>query len=350
MLDLVIRGATVVDGTGAPARRGDVGVRAGRIVPVDVDDTAAEVLDADGLVVCPGFVDPHTHYDAQFFWDPLASPSNVHGVTSLVGGNCGFSLAPLHAEDADYLRRMMAKVEGMPLAALEQGVDWVWESFADYLDRLDGRIGVNAGFMVGHCALRRYIMGPDAIGQAATEAQLAEMVRLLHTSIEAGGLGFSTTLSSTHSDGDGQPVASRHAGRDELLALCAAVGEHEGTFLEGAFEGGLDQFSDDEIELVATMAAAARRSINWNVLTVDSSVPQRVPRQLLAADRAAQLGGRVVALTMPVLVPMNMSFGSFCALWLMPGWGDILRLPGDEKKAALADPEVQRGMVERSHS
>jgi N-acyl-D-aspartate/D-glutamate deacylase len=364
MLDLIIRGATIVDGTGTPGRVGDVGVQDGRIVAVAyrdgdgdgdgtdsmIADEAREEVDAAGLVVCPGFVDPHTHYDAQFFWDPLATPSNVHGVTSLVAGNCGFTLAPLHAEDADYLRRMMAKVEGMPLAALEQGVDWGWESFADYLARLDGTLGVNAGFMVGHCALRRYVMGADAIGNEATPEQLAEMVRLLHEAIEAGGLGFSTTLSSTHSDGDGQPVASRHAARDEVLALCAAVGEHEGTFLEGAFEGGLDKFSDDEIELVAAMSAAAGRSINWNVLTVDSAVPDRVGRQLSAADRAAAEGGRVVALTMPVLVPMNMSFGSFCALWLMPGWGDVMRLPFGEKKAALADPEIRRTLVEASHS
>lgn len=352
MLDLLIRGASVVDGTGAPARRAEIGVRAGRIVAVgDAGGEAArETLDAAGLVVCPGFVDPHTHYDAQLFWDPLASPSNVHGVTSVVAGNCGFSLAPLHADDADYLRRMMARVEGMPLAALEQGVTWDWDGFGEFLDRLDGRIGVNAGFMVGHCALRRYVMGADAIGHEASPAQLADMVALLHASLAAGGLGLSTTLSSTHSDGDGQPVASRHASRDELLALCAAVGEHEGTFLEGAFEGGLDRFADDEVELVAAMSAAAGRSINWNVLTVDAAVPDRVPRQLSAADRAAAQGGRVVALTMPVLVPMNMSFGSFCALWLMPGWGDILRLPGAEKRAALADPTVRRGMVERSQS
>ena len=368
MLDLVIRGATVVDGTGTPGRVGDVSVRDGRIVAVThrdpepdagpgpdgdragADEPVADVFDAAGLVVCPGFVDPHTHYDAQLFWDPLATPSNVHGVTSVVGGNCGFTLAPLHATDADYLRRMMAKVEGMPLEALERGVDWQWESFGEYLDRLDNRIGVNAGFMVGHCALRRYVMGADAVGHEASPEQLDAMVRLLHASIEAGGLGFSTTLSSTHSDGDGQPVASRHASRDELLALCAAVGEHEGTFLEGAFEGGLDTFSDDEVELVAAMSAAAGRSINWNVLTVDSSVPGRVPRQLGAADRAAEQGGRVVALTMPVLVPMNMSFGTFCALWLMPGWGDVMRLPLDEKKAALADAEVRRLLVESSHS
>ena len=357
MLDLIIRGATIVDGTGSPGRPGDVGVADGRIVavvdratdPEGITDDAAEVLDADGLVVCPGFVDPHTHYDAQLFWDPLASPSNVHGVTSIVAGNCGFTLAPLHADDADYLRRMMAKVEGMPLAALENGVDWQWETFGEYLDRLDGCIGVNAGFMVGHCALRRYVMGADAIGNEATPEQLDAMVSLLHTSIEAGGLGFSTTLSSTHTDGDGQPVASRHASREEILALCGAIGEHEGTFLEGAFEGGLDTFSDDEIELVAAMSAAAGRSINWNVLTVDSAVPGRVPRQLQAGDRAAAAGGRVVALTMPVLVPMNMSFGTFCALWLMPGWGDVMRLPLEEKKVALADPVIRRTLVDASH-
>jgi N-acyl-D-aspartate/D-glutamate deacylase len=351
MLDLAIRGATIVDGTGSPGRQGDIGVAGGRIVAVGtVDDEAAETLDAGGLVVAPGFVDPHTHYDAQLFWDPLATPSNVHGVTSIVAGNCGFTLAPLRAEDADYVRRMMVKVEGMPLAALETGVDWEWETFAQYLDRLDGAIGVNAGFMVGHCALRRYVMGAAAVGEKATRAQVEAMVGLLHEAIAAGGLGFSTTLSSSHSDGDGQPVASRHAGRDELLALCAAVGQHEGTFLEGAFEGGLDTFSDDEIDLVAAMSAAAGRSLNWNVLTVDSAAPGRVPRQLEAADAAAARGGRVVALTMPVLVPMNMNFGTFCALWLIPGWGDVMRLPLAEKRAKLADPSVRAMLAEKARS
>jgi N-acyl-D-aspartate/D-glutamate deacylase len=354
MADLVIRGATVVDGTGAPSRPGDVEVGGGRIAAVTdpgrADTTGAQVLDGDGLVVTPGFVDPHTHYDAQLFWDPTASPSNVHGVTTIVGGNCGFTLAPLKAADADYLRRMMARVEGMSLAALEQGLDWGWESFGDYLGRLDGNVGVNAGFMVGHCALRRYVMGPDAVGHEATPDQLDVMRRVLHESIEAGGLGFSTTLSSSHSDGDGQPVASRHASRDEVLALCRAVGQHEGTVLEGAFEGGLDQFSDDEIELVAAMSAAAGRSINWNVLTVDSAVPQRVPRQLSAADAAAAQGGQVVALTMPVLVPMNMSFGTFCALWLIPGWGDVLNQPLADKRTRLADPAVRRHLKERATS
>ncbi len=351
MLDLVVRDATLVDGTGAPARRADVGVADGRIAEVGtVEDRGRREIDGEGLMVAPGFVDPHTHYDAQLFWDPSASPSSVHGVTSVIGGNCGFTLAPLHAEDADYLRRMMAKVEGMPLAALEQGVDWNWETFGDYLGRLDGSIAVNAGFLVGHCALRRYVMGAEAVGREATDAELAAMVAELHTAIEAGGLGFSTTLSKTHSDGDGRPVASRWASEAEVLALCAAVGEHEGTTLEGIIDGCLDQFADDEIDLLARMSAAGNRPLNWNVLTVDSRVPQRVPRQLAAGDRAAELGGRVVALTMPVLVPMNMSFLTYCALFMLPGWGEVMSLPVGERIQRLSDPETRAWMNARANS
>ncbi|MEP6623598.1 MAG: amidohydrolase family protein [Acidimicrobiia bacterium] len=351
MFDLVVRGATLVDGTGAPSRRADVAVADGRVAEVGaVEGRGRRELDADGLMVAPGFVDPHTHYDAQLFWDPSASPSSVHGVTSVIGGNCGFTLAPLHAEDADYLRRMMAKVEGMPLAALEQGVDWNWETFGDYLGRLDGAIAVNAGFLVGHCALRRYVMGAEAVGREATDAEVAAMVTELHAAIDAGGLGFSTTLSKTHSDGDGQPVASRWASEAEVLALCAAVGEHEGTTLEGILDGDLDPFDDDEIDLLARMSAAGNRPLNWNVLTVDSRVPQRVPRQLLAGDRAVELGGRVVALTMPVLVPMNMSFLTYCALFMLPGWGEVMGLPVGERMQRLSDPETRAWMNARANS
>ncbi len=352
MLDYLIKGALVVDGTGTPGTVGDVGVRDGRIVAVGtVDEDATETLDASGLVVTPGFVDVHTHYDAQLFWDPFATPSNVHGVTSVLGGNCGFTLAPIRESDADYIRRMMQKVEGMPLEALETGVPWTWESFGEYLDALDGRgIAVNAGFLVGHCALRKYVMGDDAIGGKATDEQLAEMVRVLHESLTAGGLGFSTTLSNTHSDGDGNPVASRHASEDELLALCAAVGEHEGTFLEGIVQGCLDKFADDEIELLAAMTAAAGRPINWNVLTIDSRAPERVPRQLEASKRAREVGGRIVALTMPVLVPMNMSFLTHCALMLIPGWSEVMTLPVPERIAKLSDPAVRADLYAKANS
>ena len=309
MLDVVIKDATVVDGTGTPGRPADVAVQDGRIVAVGtVDDAAAETIDADGLVVTPGFVDPHTHYDAQLFWDPSASSSSLHGVTSVVAGNCGFTLAPLAERDADYTRRMMTKVEGMPLAALEQGVPWNWSTFAEYLDRLDGQVGVNVAFLVGHCALRRHVMGADAVGSEATPDQVAAMVGLLHESLEAGGLGFSTTLSFTHSDGDGQPVASRWASRDEVLALCGAVRDHEGTTLEYVTDGCLRGFRPDEVELMAAMTLAGRRTLNWNVLTVDAKEPDRYREQLAANEHAAAAGGRSIALTMPVLVEMNMSF------------------------------------------
>ncbi|GAA1428510.1 amidohydrolase family protein [Streptomyces thermospinosisporus] len=354
MLDHLIKGVTVVDGTGGPAFTADVGIRNGRIVGVGkVTEPARTSEDAGGLVLTPGFVDPHTHYDAQLFWDPYATPSLNHGVTTVVAGNCGFTLAPLHPgrpEDADYTRRMMAKVEGMSLVALEQGAPWSWQGFGEYLDALEGRIAVNAGFMVGHCALRRYVMGPEAVGGQPTEEQLGAMLRLLHESMDAGAWGLSTTQSSTHSDGDGQPVASRHARPGELLALARAVGEHEGTQLEAIVAGCLDRFSDDEIELLVEMSAAAGRPLNWNVLTVDAAVPDRVPRQLEAGERARKAGGRVVALTMPILTPMNMSLGTFCALNLIPGWGEVLGLPVPERIGKLRDPAVRAEMLRRADS
>jgi N-acyl-D-aspartate/D-glutamate deacylase len=352
MFDLVLRGGTVVDGTGAPGVRADVGVRDGRIVEVGVlDDDAVAVVDADGLLVVPGFVDPHTHYDAQLFWDPMASPSNVHGVTTVIGGNCGFTLAPLDPDDADYLRRMMAKVEGMPLEALENGVEWTWRGFGEYLERVEGKgLGVNAGFLVGHCALRRRVMGKDAVGDVATPEQVDAMRSLLASSLEAGGLGFSTSRAFTHSDGDGEPVPSRHAAPDEVLALCEEVAHHPGTTVEAITDGCLNGFSDDEIDLFARMSATAQRPLNWNVLTVDSTNPAGVERQLSAANRAAELGGRIVALTMPILVGMNMNFSSHCALFLIPGWGDVLRLPRAEAIAKLRDPEVRRELDARAHS
>src|SRR3984957_12176163 len=233
MFDYVIRGGTGIDGTGAPGCRADVGIRDGAIVAVGgVDGEGAIELDATGLMVAPGIVDPHTHYDAQLFWDSSASPSNIHGVTTVIGGNCGFTLAPIKPEDADYIRRMMAKVEGMPLAALEQGVPWNWSTFGEYLAALDGQLGVNAGFLVGHCAVRRHVMGADRADEVATDDEIAAMRALMADSLAAGGLGFSSSQSRTHSDGDGRPITSRHADRREMVALCEEGAAHEGPTLE----------------------------------------------------------------------------------------------------------------------
>jgi N-acyl-D-aspartate/D-glutamate deacylase len=354
MLDHRIVGATVVDGTGAPSFTGDVGVRDGRIVAVVAAGTLAEPahheLDATGLVACPGFVDLHTHYDAQLFWDPLATPSNVHGVTSVIGGNCSFSISPLREADADYTRRMLAKVEGMPLEALERGVPWTWESFGEYLGALDGKVGVNAGFMLGHSALRRFVLGADANRRSATAEELVQLRAVLGDAIAQGALGLSTDVSHSHSDGNGDPVPARGADTAEILALCEETGRWPGTTLEGIFDGASDGFDERELELLPEMSVRANRPLNWNLLVVDAKDPGRIDRHLAVSHRAREVGGRVVALTMPVIVPMNMSFLNYCALNLMPGWGPILGAPVAERMEKLRDLPTRRMMVARANS
>jgi N-acyl-D-aspartate/D-glutamate deacylase len=354
VLDHRIVGATIVDGTGAPAYRADVGIRDGHIVaivaPGSLSEDARETLDATGLVICPGFVDMHTHYDAQLFWDPFAAPSNIHGVTSVIGGNCSFSIAPVQPNDADYIRRMLAKVEGMPLSALEQGVPWSWSTFGEFLDALEGGIAVNAGFMVGHSALRRYVLGAEANFRAATETELNDMRRALGESLEAGALGLSMDCSSSHSDGNGDPVPAKGADHDEILALCEETGRWPGTTLEGIFDGASDGFDEHELDLLPAMSVRANRPLNWNLLVVDARDPDRINRHLAVSKRAREIGGRVIALTMPVIVPMNMSFGNYCALNLMPGWGPIMNSPIPERIEKLRDVATRRMMVARADS
>lgn len=350
--DEIIKGGTVIDGTGTPGRLADIAIRDGKIVTIGkVDGDATIVTDATGRMVMPGVVDVHTHYDAQLLWDPGASPSANHGVTTIIAGNCGFTLAPLRptAAEAEYLQEMMSRVEGMPLPALRT-IDWNWETFEQYLNQFENRISVNAGWMAGHCAIRRYVMGPESVGGEATPEQIEAMVAELRKAIEVGALGWSFTTSGSHSDGDGQPVPSRWASTEEMLAMATEVGKHEGTSLEGIVPGCLDRFADDEIELLATLSAAAKRVMNWNVLTIDSREPDRVGRQVEAFDRAKEIGGRVVALTMPVLVPMNMNFATFCGIWLLPEWENTLRCDIPERIARLQDPATRATLLTASKS
>ncbi len=343
MLDMIIKGGSIVDGTGAAAEPGDVGIRDGRIVAVGaVDEPAAETVDAGGLVVCPGFVDPHTHYDAQIFWDPRTTPSNLFGVTSMIGGNCGFTLAPLGDEsDGEYLKKMMVKVEGMALEALELGVPWNWRTFGEYLDRVaENGTAINVGFLVGHCALRRLVMKDDSVGHEASAQQVEQMRELLKESIQAGGLGFSTGRSFTHNDWDGNPVPSRWAATDEVLELCRETAAHEGTTLEWVADGCLNGFEDDEVELMTRMSVEGQRPLNWNVLTIDSARPEAYRNQIAACEKANSQGAKIVALTMPILVGMNMSLGTFCALHQLPEWKTVFSLEYPERMAKLRDPEV----------
>jgi N-acyl-D-aspartate/D-glutamate deacylase len=350
LLDLVIKGGTVVDGTGAKSFHGDVGINGGRIVAAgEVNDAARRTVSADGLVVAPGFVDPHTHYDGQLFWDPSATPSSWHGVTSVIAGNCGFTLAPLNERDADYTRRMMAQVEGMPLSGLEQGVPWSWETFGQFLHALEGGLAVNAGFLVGHCALRRYVMGED-FARVSTAGELKLIGDLLEDAIASGAIGFSTTRSSTHNDEKGDPVPSRWASEEEVLHLCELVGRHDGMSLEFITEGCLWGFSDEEVELMVQMSLRGRCPLNWNVLSISSEDSERVEHQLEAAARAREAGGRIVALTMPILMVSTQSFLSYGMLQHMPGWFKLLDLDVPEYIRRLKDPAVRAELMEEART
>jgi N-acyl-D-aspartate/D-glutamate deacylase len=349
MLDCRIAGGTVIDGSGAPPRRADVGIRGGRIAAIGaIDEPARSTIDAEGRVVAPGFVDIHTHFDAQAFWDPTLSPSPLHGVTTVVGGNCGFSIAPLTPDAGEYLMRMLARVEGMPLESLAAGVPWDWMHFGEYLERLDGRLAVNAGFLVGHSALRRVVMREEAVGRAARPEEIGAMVELLHRSLAEGGLGFSSSRAPTHNDGDGRPVPSRHATPAELLALAAALRDHPGTSLE--FLPAVGPFRDEDMELMTGMSLAAGRPLNWNVLTVVSYGRDAYLRQLAASDHAAARGARVVALTLPQVMTLRLNFVSGFVLDALPGWNEVLALPLPERRSALADPAVRERLERGARS
>jgi len=351
MLDVAITGGDVIDGTGTPRRRADVGIAGDRVVQIGtLDAEAATTIDATGKVVTPGFVDVHTHFDAQVFWDGALTPSPLHGVTTAFAGNCGFTIAPLSADPADgeYLMRMLARVEGMPLESLRTGVPWNWTSTAEYFDAIDGKLGINAGFMVGHSAIRRVVMGADATTRASSPEELAAMRELLRAGLEAGGLGFSSSWARTHNDADGHMVPSRYASHDELVELARVTGEFEGTSLE--FIPNVGPFEQWAIDVMTDMSSAAQRALNWNVMAVTAGNLQESLTKLEAGDYARKHGGRVVALTVPMSFPIRLSFKSGFVLDAMPGWEDAMLLPIDEKLALFRDRATRDALNAQAQS
>jgi N-acyl-D-aspartate/D-glutamate deacylase len=335
VLDLLLKGGTVVDGTGTTPVTADLGVRQGRIASVGAtDESARRTIDVSGKVICPGFVDVHTHYDAQLLWDTTASPSILHGVTTVLGGNCGFSIAPLGPDDARYIQRMMTMVEGIPIEALEGGGRWDWTSFAEYLARVDHGLSVNAGFLVGHSTIRRVVMGGAANAGPATPDQLAAMVDLVGESLAGGALGFSSSLGEGHLDGDGHPVPSRSASFEEFVTLAGTLRNHPGTTLE--FIPTVGPIPEDRMELMADMSLAADRSLNWNLLGSLAS-EEIYDQQLRASDVAARRGAHVIALTLPDLMRMRSSN----LLRTLPGWKDVLEMDDAGRRAAVADPQIR---------
>ncbi len=337
MLDLVIRNGMVIDGTGSSRRLGDVGVRDGRIVVVgEILEEALTEVDATGLVVAPGFVDVHTHFDAQVFWDTTLSPSPLHGVTTVIGGNCGFTIAPLEPDGGHYLMRMLARVEGMPLTSLQEGAPWSWRTFGEYLDTIEGTLMPNAGFLVGHSALRRMVMGERSVGEFASDEELHEMKKLLAESIEAGGLGFSSSWAKTHNDAEGNAVPSRHASERELVELCSVLRDTGAVALE--FIPTVERFDESVYQLLTDMSVAADRPLNWNVIFANARQADVIEEKLQASNFAARQGGRVIALTAPMPAESRLCFESGFLLDTLHGWAEPMALPNTQKLALLADP------------
>lgn len=344
MLDLTFRDALVTDGTGTPGYHADVGVADGRIVEIgSISTPAHSEVDAGGRVLCPGFIDVHTHYDAQLMWDPAATPSCFHGVTTLFAGNCGFSIAPLVEGADEYLLPMLARVEGMDVDALRVGLDLDWTSFGSWLQRLDGNLGVNAGFLVGHSTIRRSVMGERAIGETATDADRQAMVQLLRQSLEEGARGFSSSWGEAHTDHQGNPVPSRFADREELIELARQVGDYTDSVLEFIPTSDL-VFSPDHQQLMADMSAAAGRPLNWNLLNVRPGEEEARGRasRLAASDVAARQGGEVIALCPPRTEPMRLNMLTGFLYDSIPGWGPAMSAPPEAKLTRLADPEERR--------
>jgi N-acyl-D-amino-acid deacylase len=299
--DLVIEGGTIVDGTGGPPFRGDVGVRGDRIVAVGkVDsDGATRTIDAGGRLVTPGFVDVHTHLDAQLAWDPTASSSCWHGVTSVVLGNCGVTFAPCKPEDRDYLAEMMESVEDIPATSILEGLSWNWQTYGEYLDELD-RLpkGVNVGGMVGHCAVRQWAMGERGLDQdPASDNDIAAMVELVDEAIAAGALGFSTSRTMLHRVPDGRAVPGTYAQPEELLAIAGVLGRRQqGTFEVaprlGEDTGGELETTRAEVAWMAEVNRATGRPVTFGLAQTDL-LPELHTRVLDFVDEAIAGGARL---------------------------------------------------------
>jgi N-acyl-D-aspartate/D-glutamate deacylase len=347
MLDVAIIGGYVIDGTGADRRRADVGIKDGKIASVGtLDERARRRVNAEDKVVAPGFIDVHTHFDAQAVWDPYLTPSPLHGVTTAIGGNCGFTLAPMENEAATYLLEMLARVEGIPLGTLRAGVDISWRTFEEYLARLDGTVAINVGFLVGHSTVRRVALGDD-FRRTANDEEIGRMERLVDESLAAGALGFSSSFSDTHNDGNNEPVPSRFATEEELLRLCATLRPHPGTWLE-FLPWATGPFPGERAMLMAKMSSTASRPLNWNLLTVRSDLENITANRLAASDLAAAHGALVQALTLPMPMTMWINLDSGVLFDALPGWADLMGHARVEKKRLLADPDIRRRLADET--
>jgi N-acyl-D-aspartate/D-glutamate deacylase len=341
--DLLIKGARVVDGSGMPGYMGDVAVQDGRIAEIGrVHDSAKRTIDADGLVLAPGFIDQHTHMDAHLLWDPAALPLPEHGVTSLVTGNCGLSLMPAHRGDESALIGNFVRVEAIPRSILET-LEWRWGSTADYLGILDQRLGVNVASIVGHNAIRQFVMGDDATEREATTDEIAAMQDAMRQAMRDGAIGYSINRNPTHFRDDGKPLPSRISTEDELLQVAGVLAE---------FGAGVVQHSSfgrrnvDDIDWVARLGEASGRPVLWTGVNYQPDQPDIWREQLDCLEPHFQRGLRLFGNTNIVPFAIRFSLKNAQFFDMLPAWRSIMVRPVDQRSGPFGDPALRPSLRE----
>ena len=347
--DLLIKNGTVVDGSGSPSYRADVAVSGGKIAAIGrINERAKQTIDAEGHVVSPGFVDGHTHMDAQIFWDPIGSCSCYHGVTSVVMGNCGFTLAPCKQEDADMVFRNLERAEDLSRDAMLEGIDWRWETFPEFLDVVDELPkGINYAGYIGHSALRTYVMGERAFADAASEDDVRQMQQLVKQAMHSGAIGFSTSRTFNHLTADDRPVASRLAEWDEVRAIVNAVGETGKGLFEIAGEApGRDPERIAEYHgRLRDLAVESGVPQTWGMFSVRAA-PDLWRPYFDLLDETAAAGGRMFAQVHSRALSSLLSFESNTPFDSWEYWSQFRQLPLAEQAAKMRNPEIITKLVE----
>ena len=347
--DLLVKNGTVIDGSGSPGYRADVGVVDGKIAAIGrINESAKQTIDADGHIVSPGFVDGHTHMDAQIFWDPIGSCSCYHGVTSVVMGNCGFTLAPCKQEDADMVFRNLERAEHLSRDAILEGIDWRWETFPEFLDVIDELPkGINYAGYIGHSALRTYVMGERAFSDAASEDDVRNMQGLVKQAVQAGAIGFSTSRTFNHLTADDRPVASRIAEWDEVRAIVNAVGETGKGLFEIAGEApGRDPERIAEYHgRLRDLAVESGVPQTWGMFSVRAA-PDLWRPYFDLLDETAAAGGRMFAQVHSRALSSLLSFESNTPFDNWEFWSEFRQLPLAEQAAKMRNPEIKAKLIE----
>jgi len=335
--DLLIRNGRVVDGSGAPAFHADVGIRNGRIADIGkLRGTAKRTIDARGAVVAPGFIDSHCHYDAQVTWDPLCTYSCYHGATTVIMGNCSLSLAPVRPGTGERVKEFLSYVEAIPMETLST-VPVTWESFGEYMDAVDKRLGVNVAALVGHSAVRHYVMGKDSQGRVATSEEIEQMRALVREAMESGAHGISFSMNHGHYDPQGVMIPSPWANEEELFALCDVLGEM-GT---GIVQAGAAHTIEEKTRLMSRLSEASGRPVIYIQLAQTAKRPDGWKAHMAMADEAVSKGLRAFPTCSPIVMKAHFDMRNTQAFRGVPTWHPILFASDEEKLKAYADPAVR---------